>query len=78
MSKASDLRTIVVGLGCAYEVVAIASGKVPTITSFAWRARKTWWGKGLIWNAVGYLSWHLLIEEAVIAMEEAIEEALDS
>lgn len=64
-----DLRGFIVAGVCAYEVMAIVSGKAPTLTSFAWKARTTWWGKAAIWNSIGYLSWHLLIEEAVIAIE---------
>jgi len=52
---------------CAYEAVAILTGQVPTITSLCWRARNTWTGRVVIWLGMGYLAYHLLVEQDGIA-----------
>lgn len=58
-----DPRVVLVAGLCVYEVAAIASGRVPTITALAWKLRKHPVGHVAIWGALGWLSWHLLVEE---------------
>jgi hypothetical protein len=53
-----------VGGLCAYEVTALATGRVPTISRACWWLRKQHpLGGVAIWTALGVLSWHLLVDE---------------
>jgi hypothetical protein len=68
---------IVVGGLCTYEVVALSTGKVPTITRLCWNVRGTTAGRVAIWGAGGVLMYHLLVEEdAVQSVVDAVVEAL--
>jgi hypothetical protein len=66
MARHHDPRAaLVVGL-CVYEAGAILTGKVPTITSIAWRIRGTFPGRVVIWGALGVLAYHLMVEQDVV------------
>lgn len=73
MDKVDPRAVVVAGL-CVYETFAIVTGKAPTLTSLAWQARKHTAGRIAIWNVVGYLAWHLMVEEAKLKAEEAAGE----
>ena len=53
---------IVVGL-CGYELAAICTGVVPTITELAHRARRHPAGMAVVCAAVGWLWHHLAVED---------------
>lgn len=54
----------IVGSGCAYELVALTTGKIPTISRACWWLRKKHpLGGVVIWTAMGILSWHLLVDD---------------
>jgi len=47
--------------GCAYEIVALTTGRVPTITAaikFLGRAHPI--GRFLVWGWCGFVAWHFL------------------
>lgn len=55
---------IVVAVGCAYEVAAITSSKVPTISQLSWKLRDRHpVGAAALWGALGILAWHLFMDE---------------
>jgi hypothetical protein len=51
-----------VALGCAYEIVAIETGWVPTITRLYWQWRTDRRLVVVLMLAWSYLTWHLLVE----------------
>jgi hypothetical protein len=53
---------IVVGL-CTYELAAICTGRVPTLTELAHRARRHPAGMAAVCAAVGWLWHHLAVED---------------
>jgi hypothetical protein len=55
------LFNVVLALGCAYEIVALTTRKVPTITRILRTVGKQHpMGKALLWMWCGYISWHFL------------------
>jgi hypothetical protein len=57
-----DWRVLVVLGGCVYEIVAILSRKIPTITSIAHRLRVHHVGRFALWLLFGWLIEHLFGE----------------
>jgi len=55
--KAMNLALLV---GCAYEIVALVTKSVPTITRLLKILGKQPIGKALLWMWCGYISWHFL------------------
>lgn len=49
--------------GCQYEAHALATGRVPTITRLCWRWRHTYRGLAVIVAAIGWLVYHLLVDD---------------
>jgi hypothetical protein len=47
-------------VGCAYEIVALVTKSVPTITRLLKILGKQPIGKALLWMWCGYISWHFL------------------
>lgn len=47
-------------VGCAYEIVALTTGKVPTITKILKTVGSKPAGKSLLWLWTGYISAHFL------------------
>lgn len=77
MKRRLDPRATAVVVLCSYEVFAIATGKVPTITRICWKIRSTWPGRVAVWVAGGALMYHLLVEEDVVqGVVDTITEAL--
>lgn len=77
MKREPDPKTIAVAILCGYEVFAITTGKVPTITRLCWRVRGSWPGKMALWLAGGALMYHLLVEEDVVqGVVDTIAEAM--
>jgi len=73
----ADPKTVAVAVLCAYEVIAIATGKIPTITRLCWRVRGSWPGKVALWLAGGALMYHLLVEEDVVqGIADVVSEAM--
>lgn len=54
-------------VGCAYEIVALTTGKVPTITRILKTIGSRPYGKAALWLWTGYVSAHFLepLDEAV-------------
>lgn len=51
----------ILGVGCAYEIVALAAGdKLPTITQIVKRVGRMPAGRALVWMWCGYVAWHFL------------------
>lgn len=46
--------------GCAYEIVALTTNKVPTITRILRTVGSKRFGKAALWLWVGYVAWHFL------------------
>ena len=46
--------------GCIYEVIALATRRVPTITRILRLTGTKPFGKALVWMWCGYISWHFL------------------
>ena len=64
-SKARYVAAWAIGGGCAWEVVALASGdRLPTITDIVHRIRRHPVGYVAVAAACGWLAHHLLVEEA--------------
>lgn len=50
--------------GCAYELLAFSTRRVPTVSELAWRARDRHpVGAAAIWGVLGIVAWHLLIDD---------------
>lgn len=47
-------------IGCAYEIVALLTKNVPTITRMLRVIGSKPFGKALLWMWCGYISWHFL------------------
>jgi hypothetical protein len=47
-------------VGCAYEIVALGTRKVPTITRLLRHMGRYPLGKVALWMWCGYISWHFL------------------
>jgi len=60
--QALDWRACVVAAACAYEVAAIVSGKVPTITAIWHRLREDKIGRLGLWLLLGWAVEHLFGE----------------
>lgn len=60
--EALDWRAILVAGLCTYEVTAIATGKVPTITAVWHKLREDKIGRLGLWLALGWLIEHLFGE----------------
>jgi len=60
--RAVDWRAMVVAGACAYEVVAIVSTRVPTITAIWHRLRDDKIGRLGLWLVLGWLIEHLFGE----------------
>lgn len=62
--KTSELeREIVRGIvlaGCAYEIVALTTRKIPTITRILRTVGSKRYGRAAVWLWVGYIAWHFL------------------
>jgi hypothetical protein len=59
------LGGLVVAAGCAYELVALTSRRLPTISELSWRLRDRHpVGAAAIWGGLGILGWHLLIDDS--------------
>lgn len=62
-SKPADPRVWLVVALCAYELSAIFTGKTPTLTELAHRARRHPAGMACVCAAVGWLWHHLAVED---------------
>lgn len=61
MSLRSALGRLVIALGCAYEIVALATDqRVPTITAIVKRTGRHPLGRVLVWGWCGFVAWHFL------------------
>lgn len=60
----SVLGRLAVGLGCAYEIVALTRPRIPTITALVKRFREaSTFGRFVVWAWCGYVAWHFLEPE---------------
>lgn len=66
MNLRSVLGRLVIGLGCAYEIVALADDRVPTITAIVKRTGRNPIGRFLVWGWCGFVAWHFLEPEREI------------
>lgn len=57
----SPIRAALV-LGCAYEIVALVSNRIPTITALIRQLAQHRAGKALVWAWVGFVAHHFLTE----------------
>lgn len=55
-------RTVVIA-GCAYEIVALLTGKIPTITAIVKRLGRAKLGRLVVWGWCGFVAWHFLEPE---------------
>jgi hypothetical protein len=55
---------VTVGVLCAYELAALSTGRIPTVSRVCWWARRHPAGALGIWAGLGVLSWHLLVDGA--------------
>ena len=46
--------------GCVYEVIAVGTDQVPTITEIVKYVGRQRWGKVIAWTWCGYVAWHFL------------------
>jgi len=55
---------MLVGVGCAYEVVALMADdeRIPPLTHIAWRLRTDRFGRFLLWLLFGWLIEHIFGE----------------
>ena len=61
MKYQQRLFNTVLAVGCAYEIVALATRKIPTITRILrTMGNRHAVGKALLWMWCGYISWHFL------------------
>ena len=51
---------VVIGVGCAYEIVALTSAPVPTITELIKHLGAHPLGRVAVWAWCGYTAWHFL------------------
>lgn len=51
---------VVLLIGCAYEILALTTKRVPTITRVLKVVGSKPGGKALLWAWCGYISWHFL------------------
>ena len=58
-----DTQARLVALVCAYEVAAIVTGRLPTITAMSHRARVDRYKRLPLFALWGWLSWHIWCEE---------------
>jgi len=47
-------------VGCAYEIIALTTGKVPTVTRIMKTVGSKPYGKAILWLWTGYVSAHFL------------------
>jgi len=53
----------VLGIGCAYEILALATGWVPTITQIVKYANRRQATRVLVWVWCGFVAWHFMEPE---------------
>jgi hypothetical protein len=53
---------VTVGVLCGYELAALITGRIPTISALCRVARNNPVAAAAIWGALGVLSWHLLVD----------------
>lgn len=63
MTRRIALGRLVLGLGCAYEIVALSTDRVPTITTVVKRTGKHPVGRLVVWAWCGFVAWHFLEPE---------------
>lgn len=54
------LLNIALLVGCIYEIIALVTRTVPTITRLLRLLGTMRFGKALVWMWCGYVSWHFL------------------
>jgi len=55
---------IVVAAGCVYEVAAITTSRIPTLSKLSWKLRDAHpAGAVVLWGVMGLLAWHLFMDE---------------
>ena len=59
-ANTEKLLNTVLLVGCAYEIVALTTKKVPTITRMVQTVGAKPHGKALLWLGIGYVSAHFL------------------
>ena len=70
-----DIVRPLIGVGCAYEAVAIGTNRVPTISEFVHRMYRRPGGRIALALVLGWLGVHLAEREVVRVVTEAVEEA---
>ncbi len=65
----------VIGVGCAYEAVAIGSNRLPTISELVHRLYRQPAGRLALAVLLGWLGVHLAEREVVRVVTDAVEEA---
>lgn len=50
-------------IGCAYEIVALWSDKIPTITQMVHTANRSVIPRIMVWAAIGGAVWHFFVPE---------------
>ena len=58
--KTQDVLRAVLLVGCAYEIVALTTRKVPTVTRILKTIGSRPYGKAALWLWTGYVSAHFL------------------
>lgn len=58
-----DLITKITIVGCVYELVALTTRRVPTITYIIRWIGKRRWGRAIAWLWVGYVTDHFLLRD---------------
>jgi len=59
-NRSQQVLNTVLLVGCAYEIVALTTKKVPTITRILQTVGSKPHGKALLWLWIGYVSAHFL------------------
>ena len=58
----------VIAAGCAYEILALTTDRVPTITAIVKTIGRTHAvGRVAVWTIAGYVAWHFLEPEPELA-----------
>lgn len=57
------LFNVLLGLGCTYEVAALATRKVPTITKLLRRARRDKVGHLMVLLWIGFIAEHFVLDD---------------
>lgn len=58
--QSKEILRVVLLVGCAYEIVALTTRKVPTITRILKAVGSRPYGKAALWLWTGYVSAHFL------------------